>query len=336
MAGLRENCFICNAFTNRSRSRKNMLKRLFIILMCTILVLPLVAQQLPQYTQYMFNKLVINPGYAGAGNGICVSGTIRQQWVGFKGKNDDGSSFNLGPETYLISVHSPIKAIHGGIGATIIQDKIGPFNDIYFNVMYAYQTTLGAGDLGIGAQLNILNKTIDFGSFNVSDSDPALSGNEETDMYFDAGIGVYYRVPDNYYVGLSVLQLLQSNKSEGTHFKMRREIDLMAGYEFEFPNLPAIDILPSVLVKITSGSIQYDVTALLRYQRKFWGGVSWRYQDAVALIVGFDYKNFNIGYSYDFNTSAISTTGSHEIRASYCFKIEVDKIKKIYRNTRFL
>ncbi|MDY0334559.1 MAG: type IX secretion system membrane protein PorP/SprF [Bacteroidales bacterium] len=313
-----------------------MLKRLFIILMCTSLVLPLAAQQLPQYTQYMFNKLVINPGYAGAGNGICVSGTIRQQWVGFKGSKDDGSSINLGPETYLISIHAPIKALRGGIGATIQQDKIGPFNDIYFNVMYAYQTTLGAGDLGIGAQLNILNKTINFGDFQDAGSDPVLGNGEETDMYFDAGIGLYYRVPDNYYVGISVTNLLQSKKDVGTHFNMRREIDLMAGYEFEFPNLPAIDILPSVLIKAASGSIQYDLTALLRYQRKFWGGVSWRYQDAVALIVGFDYKNFNIGYSYDFNTSAIGTTGSHEIRASYCFKIEVDKVKKIYRNTRFL
>lgn len=302
--------------------------------MCTSLMLPLAAQQLPQYTQYMFNKLVNNPGYAGAGDGICVSGTIRQQWVGFKSTNDDGSSDNLGPETYLISIHSPIKVLHGGIGATIQQDKIGPFSDIYFNVMYAYQTTLGAGDLGIGAQLNILNKTIS--AFPDAGSDPVLSANEETDMYFDAGIGLYYRVPDNYYIGISVLQMLQSNKDVGTHFHMRREIDLMAGYELEFPNLPAIDILPSILIKATSGSIQYDATALLRYQRKIWGGLSWRYQDAVALIVGFDYKNFNIGYSYDFNTSAIGTTGSHEIRASYCFKIEVDKIRKVYRNTRFL
>jgi type IX secretion system PorP/SprF family membrane protein len=302
--------------------------------MSTSLMLPIAAQQLSQYTQYMFNKLVNNPGYAGAGDGICVSGTIRQQWVGFKGSQDDGSSVNLGPETYLISIHAPIKVLRGGIGATIQQDKIGPFNDIYFNVIYAYQTTLGAGDLGIGAQVNILNKTI--AGFPDAGSDPVLSANEETDMYFDAGIGLYYRVPDNYYIGISVLQLLQSKKDIGTHFHMRREIDLMAGYEFEFPNLPAIDILPSVLIKATSGSIQYDATALLRYQRKIWGGLSWRYQDAVALIVGFDYKNFNIGYSYDFNTSAIGTTGSHEIRASYCFKIEVDKIRKVYRNTRFL
>jgi type IX secretion system PorP/SprF family membrane protein len=295
------------------------------------------AQQLPQYTQYMFTKLALNPGYAGAGNGICVTGLVRQQWVGFQETDADGNKTNVAPETYLISVHSPVKALRGGLGATIVQDQIGHFNDIYLNLMYAYQTTLGGGDLGIGVQLSLLNKSIDFGSLRSQTSDPVInSEGEETDMYFDVGLGLYYRVPDNYYLGLSVLQLLETNKPEGTQFNLRRQINLMGGYEFNFPNTPVLDIMPSVLVKTDGASTQFDLTTLLRYNNKFWGGVSYRYQDAVALIVGFDYKNFNIGYSYDINTSAIGTTGTHEIRASYCFKIEIDKYRKIYRNTRFL
>ncbi len=316
-----------------------MLKKLITVVFIGILM-PSFAQQLPQYTQYMFTKLAHNPGYAGAGKGICVTGLVRQQWVGFKETDSEGNTTNVAPETYLISVHSPIKALRGGIGATIVQDQIGNFNDIYLNLMYAYQTTLGSGDLGIGIQLSILNKTIDFGKFVAPDGtsgDPLLNGkNEETDMYFDGGIGLYYREPDNYYVGLSVLQLLQTKKPDGTQFNLRRQINLMGGYEFNFPNTPAIDILPSILIKTDGASAQYDLTALIRYKHQFWGGTTFRYQDAVAIIIGFDYKNFNIGYSYDINTSAIGTTGTHEIRASYCFKIEVDKIKKIYRNTRFL
>jgi type IX secretion system PorP/SprF family membrane protein len=297
------------------------------------------GQQLPQYTQYMFTKLALNPGYAGAGNGICVTGLVRQQWVGFKATDPNtGESVSVAPETYLISVHSPIKFLRGGLGATITQDQIGQFNDIGLNLIYAYQTTLGIGDLGIGVQLSLMNKSIDYGSFDAYDTnDPILLGKgEETDMYFDAGFGLYYRVPDNYYIGLSVLQLLESKKPDGTQYNQRRQINLMGGYEFEFPSLPAIDILPSVMIKTDGASVQYDLTGLLRYKNQFWGGLSYRYQDAIAMIIGFDYKNFNIGYSYDFNTSAISTTGTHEIRASYCFKIEIDKVKKIYRNTRFL
>lgn len=296
------------------------------------------SQQLPQYTQYMFTKLALNPGFAGASNGICVTGLVRQQWVGFQETDADGNTSNIAPETYMVAVHSPVKMLRGGLGATIVQDQIGYFNDISVNLMYAYQTTLGAGDLGIGLQLSLLNKSLDFGKLKPGDTnDPILNGKaDETDMYFDAGFGLYYRVPDSYYLGLSAYNLLETEKKDGTQFKLRRQFNFMGGFEFNLPNTPAIDIMPSLLVKSDGASSQIDLTTLIRYKNKFWGGASFRYQDAIALIVGFDYKNFNIGYSYDINTSAIGTTGTHEIRASYCFKIEVDKVRKIYRNTRFL
>lgn len=296
------------------------------------------SQQLPQYTQYMFTKLALNPGYAGASNGICVTGLVRQQWVGFKETDAQGNTSNIAPETYLVSVHSPVKMLRGGLGATIVQDQIGYYNDISVNLIYAYQTTLGAGDLGIGLQLSLLNKSLDFGKLRPGDTnDPILNGKaDETDMYFDGGLGLYYRVPESYYLGLSAYNLLETKKKDGTQFNLRRQFNVMGGLEFNFPNTPEIDIMPSFIIKTDGASTQIDLTTLLRYKNKFWGGASFRFQDAVALIVGFDYKNFNIGYSYDINTSAIGTTGTHEIRASYCFKIEVDKVRKIYRNTRFL
>jgi type IX secretion system PorP/SprF family membrane protein len=317
-----------------------MIKKVVFISVFVFAIMPLFGQQLPQYTQYMFTKLAHTPGFAGASNGICVTGLVRQQWLGFKETDAEGNSTNIAPENYYISIHSPVKALRGGVGATIIQDQIGHFNDIHLNLMYAYQTTLGAGDLGIGVQLSLLNKTIDFGKLNPPDGtagDPILDGKgEESDMFFDAGIGFYYSVPDNYYLGFSVLQLLESKKNDGTDFRLRRQANLMGGFEFTFPNTPALDVLPSILIKTDGASTQYDISTLLRYQNKFWGGVSYRLQDAIALIIGFQYKEFNIGYSYDINTSAIRTSGTHEIRATYCFKIEIDKVRKIYRNTRFL
>jgi len=111
---------------------------------------------------------------------------------------------------------------------------------------------------------------------------------------------------------------------------------MIGGYEFTMPNTPAIDILPSVMIKTDGSSVQYDLSALLRYNNKIWGGLTYRYQDAAAIILGMQYQEFNIGYSYDIPLSAIGSYGSHEIRVGYCFKIEVDRFKKIYRNTRFL
>ena len=314
-----------------------MIRKLFFIVLifCTTTVF---AQQLPQYTQYMFNKIAYNPGYAGAGNGICVGGLIRQQWVGFKETDAEGKSSTVAPETYVVSISAPVQALRGGLGATIIQDKIAFQNNITLNLMYAYQTTLGSGDLGIGLQLSLLNKTIDITNYNppTGTTDPLLPKGE-SDMIFDAGIGLYYRVPENYYLGISILQLLESKTStDGTSAKLKRQINLIGGYELSLPNTPEVDLLPSFMIKTDGISVQYDLSALLRFKNQFWGGVSYRYQDAIALIFGMEYKNFNIGYSYDINTSAIGSYGSHEIRAGYCFKIEVSKIKKVYRNTRFL
>ncbi len=314
-----------------------MIRKLFFIVLifCTTTVF---AQQLPQYTQYMFNKIAYNPGYAGAGNGICVGGLIRQQWVGFKETDAEGKSSTVAPETYVVSISAPVQALRGGLGATIIQDKIAFQNNITLNLMYAYQTTLGSGDLGIGLQLSLLNKTIDITNYNppTGTTDPLLPKGE-SDMIFDAGIGLYYRVPENYFLGISILQLLESKTStDGTSAKLKRQINLIGGYELSLPNTPEVDLLPSFMIKTDGISVQYDLSALLRFKNQFWGGVSYRYQDAIALIFGMEYKNFNIGYSYDINTSAIGSYGSHEIRAGYCFKIEVSKIKKVYRNTRFL
>jgi type IX secretion system PorP/SprF family membrane protein len=311
----------------------------YILFVSIIGSLTLSAQQLPQYSQYMYNKLAYNPGFAGATNGICVNGLIRQQWVGFKETNTEGNDFKVAPETYVFSLNAPINAIRGGLGATIIQDKIGFQQDISVNLMYAYQAIVGAGDLGIGLQLSLINKTIDFTQLKPGDSgnDPVLQNkSEESDIYLDLGLGVYYSVPDNYYLGLSVLQLREAKKNDGTGAKLKRQINAIGGYEFTFPNTPALDVLPSVMLKTDGVSIQYDFSALLRYNNRFWGGLTLRYQDAVALILGMQYKDFNIGYSYDIPTSAIGSFGSHEVRVGYCFRIEIDRFKKIYRNTRFL
>jgi len=315
-----------------------MIRKLFLLVFVFYSTIA-IAQQLPQYTQYMFNKIAYNPGYAGSENGICVGGLIRQQWVGFKETDAEGGSTNVAPETYVVSINAPIRALRGGLGATIIQDKIAFQDNITLNLMYAYQTTLGSGDLGVGLQLCLLNKTIDFTKYNppTNVTDPLLPQAQQSDMIFDAGIGLYYRVPDNYYLGLSVLQLLESKTAtDATSTKLKRQTNLIGGYEFTMPNTPTIELLPSFMIKTDGSSVQYDLSALLRYKGQFWGGMTFRYQDAIAIILGMEYKNFNIGYSYDINTSAIGSYGSHEIRVGYCFKIEVSKIKKVYRNTRFL
>jgi hypothetical protein len=249
-----------------------------------------IAQQMPQFTQNMFTNMAVNPGYAGISGAMCVTGLVRQQWVGFK----DSEGNKVAPETFLISFDTPIRMLHGGVGVSVIQDKIGFQKNVGLNVGYSYHRDLGRG--------------------------------------------LFYKVPNAYYIGISSYNLAQSKwKFENDfNYSLKRTFYFTAGYEFTLPNNPSFQIDPSIFIKTDGSSTQYDINALVKYNNKFWGGVTYRVQDAVAVLLGMQYKSFRIGYAYDIPLSAIGMNGSHEVLLGYCFKIEAEKARKRYKNTRFL
>ncbi|MBE9492366.1 MAG: type IX secretion system membrane protein PorP/SprF [Bacteroidetes bacterium] len=323
---------------------------IYIILLvaCILILTTTEAQQAPQFTQNMFNNMTINPGSAGLDNGICLTGIVRQQWAGFK--DVDGNK--VGPETFLLNVHAPVRILHGGLGGVIMQDKLGFERNINLKIGYAYHANIGFGKLGVGFNIGFHNKFIDFSKLKPAEPDPLLDqlSGEESEMLIDFSLGVFYKVANQYYIGISGNQILQSNGKElasssdstGSHIltmTLDRTIYFVAGYEYVFPGNPSFAIAPSVLIKTDFASTQYDICALLIYNNKFWGGVNYRVQDAVCVILGLKIKDFTIGYAYDITTSKLGlsrTGGSHEILLNYCFKIEADKGRKSYKNTRFL
>lgn len=296
------------------------------------------AQQEVQFSHNMFNNMFINPAFAGSNDAICATMLARQQWYGIKDDNGD----NVAPRTLLFSMDAPVNLLHGGLGASIYQDQLGYEKNIGVRLSYAYRMNVGDGKLSFGAQVGFLNKSIDFSKFKPIDEGDLLltSKDNQSNFMTDFGFGVFYKVPEKMYLGLSTIQMTQSKKGIGSaEVKLQRHYYLAAGYEYILPNYPEFEIDPSLLIKTDGASAQYDLNALLRYNNKFWGGVSYRVQDAVAVLLGMHYKNFKIGYSYDITTSKLSkagSMGSHEIMAGYCFKIIIEKPRKSYRNTRFL
>ena len=299
------------------------------------------AQQSPQISHNMFSIMSYNPGYAGNKNAICANGIIRQQWNGLIDAEDN----NVAPETFLFSINSPVKILKGGVSANLMQDKLGFRKDIGLNIGYAYHLDIFSGDLGVGAQIGFSNRTIDFSKFIFVETDPLLSSlsGEESDMMIDFSLGLFYQVQEQYYIGLSATNLFQSSGktlSETGENPLRMKLDrtlyLTGGYIFPLPNHPSFNITPSFLIKTDGASIQYDISSILTYNNKFWGGVNYRVQGGISILLGVYYKDFKIGYSYDIDTSVLGTNGSHEIMLGYCFKLKVDKANKSYKNTRFL
>lgn len=314
------------------------------------------AQQDAQFTQNMFNQMAINPGYAGSHDAICATALFRQQWMGFT-ETVNNQENNVAPQTMLFSIHSNVDAIRGGLGLVVYKDKLGYEDNIGVKFGYAYRMPIKGGTLGLGIMAGFLNKKMDFTQFHAIDPDPMIDGGgvQESDMVFDLSFGAYYNKPGVFHVGLSSSQLMQSQTDMASTVttlgspQLKRHYYLTGGYQWQLPNNPQFELRPSILIKSDIASTQYDFNALMYYNNQFWGGLSYRTVDAIAILLGAqpfinsgnrNIETLGIGYSYDVTTSAMGgggrSSGSHEIMLNYCFKIVIITPPDSYRNVRFL
>ena len=313
-------------------------KRLNITFLLLVLIFhPVLSQQDPLSSHYMFNTLTYNPGVAGTSGLICATVINRQQWIGFEGA----------PSTTLFNISAPVTLfrIKSGVGLIVESDNIGFDRDINLSVVYSYLIELGQGKLGIGLNAGMLNKTLNptweipSGDAHTPPSgDPLIPENKESFVAFDAGLGVFYKA-DKYYAALSVTHINQPKIkfSKGLPY-ISRHYYLTAGYTVQLPN-PSLELLPSVYAFSDGKVAQITATSLLRYNKKVWGGVSYRAGDALIGIVGVElFNGIRIGYAYDFPMSDIrkNTSGSHEFMVNYCFDLSLGKSPMKYKSIRFL
>ncbi|MBA4321377.1 MAG: hypothetical protein C0408_01030 [Odoribacter sp.] len=320
-----------------SHPDKEMKKLKITFLFLVILIQCGFSQQDPLSSQYMFNTFAYNPGVAGVSGMICATALTRQQWVGFKGA----------PSTTSFSVNAPFNlfGINSGVGLIVKSDNIGFDKDISLSGSYSYLMDLGQGKLGIGLMLGMLNKAlapswqIPSGDAHTPPSgDPLIPENKESYVAFDASIGAYYKT-DKYYAGFSVTHINEPKIkfSKGLPY-VSRHYYLTAGYNIQLPS-PSFELLPSFFIFSDGKAAQVSVNSLIRYNKKVWGGVSYRAGDAISGIVGVElYNGIRIGYAYDFPMSDIrkSTSGSHEFMVNYCFDLRLGKSPMRYKSIRFL
>ena len=298
---------------------------------------PVFSQQDPLSSQYMFNTLTYNPGVAGISGMVCATALNRQQWAGFKGA----------PSTTVFNVSAPVKPfkIRSGVGLLVESDNVGFDKDINISASYSYHLDLGQGLLGIGLNAGMLNKTLDptwviptGESHTPPSGDPLIPENKESYVAFDAGLGLFYKA-DKYYASLSVTHINQPKIkfSKGTPY-ISRHYYLTAGYTLQLPD-PSLELLPSVFAFSDGKVMQFNLTSLIRYNKKVWGGVSYRYGDALIGIIGLElFNGIRLGYAYDFTLSDMgqNSNGSHEFMINYCFDLGLGKSPMKYKSIRFL
>ncbi|MBN9284561.1 MULTISPECIES: type IX secretion system membrane protein PorP/SprF [Flavobacterium] len=266
------------------------------------------SQQDSQYTQYMYNTININPGYAGSRGVMSVYGMYRRQWVGLDGA----------PTTGAASINTPINNSNVGLGLSFLNDKIGPSteNNISLDVSYTIQTS---GDykisFGVKATANLFS--IDVNKLNIQHQGDPQFQNLNMDFSPNVGTGIYVH-SDNTYFGLSVPNFLETKHYKDNSVSVTKErlhYYFIAGHVFDFST--ELKFKPALLVKAVEGApLQVDVSGNFLISDKLTLGVAYRWDAAVSALAGFQITDsWFIGYAYDAETTRLANynSGSHEI-----------------------
>ena len=276
------------------------------------------GQQDAQFTQYMYNTININPGYAGSREAMSVFAMHRTQWVGLDGA----------PITNTASVNTPINGSNVGLGLSIINDRIGPSDENNIAIDFSY--SINTSDryklsFGLKASANLLN--VDFNKLSQYDqNDYAFQTNIDNKFSPNIGVGFYLH-SDNTYVGLSAPYLLETKHFDryaatGANSHVAKEninLYLIAGHVLDLSY--NVKFKPSLLTKYVQGApLQVDLSTNFMFNDKFVAGLAYRWSAAVSAMVGFQASDsWFIGYGYDLETTRLSNynSGSHEIFLRY-------------------
>ncbi|ASV31314.1 PorP/SprF family type IX secretion system membrane protein [Maribacter cobaltidurans] len=276
----------------------------------------LFAQQDAQYTQYMYNTVSVNPGYAGSRGQISIAALHRSQWLGLEGA----------PTTQTFNIHSPIGYNGLGMGLSIVNDKIGPTSETNFDVDFSYTIMLAAErrlSFGLKASANLLD--VRFSELNQYTTDQTLQQDIDNRLSPNIGAGVYYHT-DKFYAGLSVPRILETSHFQESSLSTAKEqmnFYFITGYVWDLN--PFLKFKPTLLTKVVQGApLQVDVSANFMFNERFIIGGAYRWDAAFSGMVGFNINsNFLIGLAYDRETtelgSAAFNDGSFEVILRYDF-----------------
>lgn len=318
---------------------------LLLLLLCSLIFPDRAAAQVDaQFTQYFEVPSYYNAAAIGTSDFIRIRGGSRLQWVGIP----------KAPKTFLVTGDMPFKLMNKrlGVGLMMQQESMGLYKNMTIGAQAAYKLKLFKGELSIGLQLGFIDESFKGSEVILPDGDDYHQGTDEgiptTDVHgtsFDLGLGVWY-THRYFWAGLSATHLNEPTvtmSTDGTdgkeyEFKAGRTVYFMAGSNIPIKNT-LFEIQPSFLVKSDFTFTTGEITARVRYNKFLTAGVGYRLNDAVSLILGAEFKNFFLGYSYDYATSAISraSNGSHEIWGGYRLKLDLgEKNRHKHKSIRIM
>jgi type IX secretion system PorP/SprF family membrane protein len=311
-------------------------KRLIYILIFIFAGTLAFSQQLPIYSQYLYNKFLINPAVAGSDGYTSFSLTAREQWVGYSGAP---RTFSFSAQTrmlkrsYILKNQSARRQVFRpksdgkvGLGGYVFSDRNGLIQRTGFQASYSYHMWLqNSTQLSMGLAFTGYHYKIDETQINFEDpSEPWLNNDLRRGVFVpDATFGVYL-LNAKYSLGFSADQLFQSSLKIGDYayknFKLDRHYYLFGSYTLELNSL--MDLEPSFLFVMSEQfKPMADIGITYIYNNGFWAGLAYRTSGALIANIGVKYQNLWLGYAFDFTLQEIQriTYGTHEITLALKF-----------------
>ena len=300
-----------------------------------------------QFTQYYAIPTYYNAAATGETDFVRMRGGSRLQWMGI----------DNAPRTFVLTADMPFKFIgkRFGVGLNMQQESLGLYKNMDFGLQLSYKHKLFGGVLSAGLQVGIINETFKGSEVYLPDdddyhesTDDAIPTQDLSGTSLDLGVGVYY-THKLFWAGVSCQHVnsptitFNSESGEGTNeknyeFQAGRILYFMAGSNIPVKNT-LFEVIPSVMVKSDFTFTTAEITGRVRYRKFLSIGLGYRYDDAISVVIGAEIKNFYLGYSYDYPTSAISkaSSGSHEIFAGYSLKLDLsDKNRNKHKSIRIM
>jgi len=305
-------------------------KRILFFIVFVSLAAASAAQQMPLYSQYLFNEYLINPAVAGSDGYTSINLTAREQWLGYSGAPRTYSfsyQTRLLKRSYIIKgstarrkVFKPGRDGKVGLGGYIFSDRNGLVQRTGLQASYAYHTWIqGSTQLSFGLSATAFHFRIDEERIRLEDpDDPILYSDLRKGVFIpDANFGVYilnYR----FNAGFSVEQLFQSYIKMGNpaykNLSLLRHYYLFGSYSFPIDSKSEIE--PNFMFRMSEQlKPQFDIGIRYTFLDDFWGGLTFRSANTIITSIGTRWNDMYFGYAFDYSFNEIQnyTFGSHEI-----------------------
>ena len=307
------------------------------------------AQQLPLFSQYLFNGFLINPAYAGIDGLSTVNVVSREQWEGLPNAPTTqmvSYQTRLLPESFVGQnaavrqrLMSKFTSGRVGLGVTVYNDETGIIMRNGANFTYAYHIPMEEGHLlSLALTASICQFSIDKSRLDFANPADNLVDKYALNMFIpDVGVGIVYSV-NSFYAGLAADQLFQAHLQFGSvqdnQYELYRQFNLTAAYRLPMDDKGTI-FEPNILIKTSdvTWSTQMDISGKVHFPNDFWLGLSFRTGSALVFLTGVVLNQFTIGYSFDYNLNSMGnqTYGTHEIMVAYKFGNNPSRLRWLNR-----